>query len=172
MELLRQLDEIKLKLHIVSGGISDLIYSSLISVAGKELVDRVISIHSNAWEVYNQDHQDQYLRFKPKIVHSYNKHLIMREYPNKRKNCILMGDLKSDIYMAYGAGYNQIISVFYGKQGEFDQRALAESKFDVIIEGDGSHKIVIELLKIISNNKNVDWSYLYRIEPILTTLIL
>jgi hypothetical protein len=28
------------------------------------------------------------------------------------------------------------------------------------------------LLKIISNNKNVDWSYLYRIEPILTTLIL
>jgi hypothetical protein len=83
-----------------------------------------------------------------------------------------MGDLKSDIYMAYGAGYNQIISVFYGKQGEFDQRALAESKFDVIIEGDGSHKIVIELLKIISNNKNVDWSYLYRIEPILTTLIL
>lgn len=58
MELLHELDNIKLKLHIVSGGISDLIYSSLISVAGKELVDRVISIHSNAWEVYNQDHND------------------------------------------------------------------------------------------------------------------
>ena len=49
----------------------------------------------------------------------------MRQDPLKQKHCLLMGDLKSDIYMAYGAGYDQIISVFYGKQGEFDQRALA-----------------------------------------------
>jgi len=30
----------------------------------------------------------------------------MRDIKLKKKNCILMGDLKSDIYMAYGAGYN------------------------------------------------------------------
>lgn len=112
------------------------------------------------------------MRFTPNLVHSYNKHLIMREYPSKQKHCLLMGDLKSDIYMAYGAGYEEIISVFYGKQGEFDQRALAEAKFDVIIEGDGSHKLVVELLKILSNRHDIDWKYLYRIEPILTTLII
>jgi len=49
----------------------------------------------------------------------------MRDFPVKQKNCILLGDLKSDIYMAYGAGYDTIISVFYAKEGEFDQRALA-----------------------------------------------
>ena len=44
---------------------------------------------------------------------------------NKRKNCILMGDLVSDIYMAEGNHYDTILSVFYGKEGENDQRALA-----------------------------------------------
>jgi hypothetical protein len=37
-----------------------------------------------------------------------------------------MGDLKSDIYMAEHANYDTILSIFYGKHGEFDQRALAE----------------------------------------------
>lgn len=112
-------------MHIVSGGISDLIFNSLVSVAGKALIEKVVTIHSNAWEVYRRDEAKEFVRFTPHLVHSYNKHLIMREYPKKQKHCLLMGDLKSDIYMAYGAGYDQIISVFYGKQGEFDQRALA-----------------------------------------------
>lgn len=74
--------------------------------------------------------------------------------------------------MAYGAGYETIISIFYGKAGQFDQRALAESKFDVIVEEDSSHKIVIELLKIVSGSRSVDWPYLYRIQPVLATLII
>ena len=44
---------------------------------------------------------------------------------NKRKNCFLMGDLVSDIYMAEGNNYETILSVFYGKEGETDQRAEA-----------------------------------------------
>lgn len=43
----------------------------------------------------------------------------------KRKNCVLMGDLVSDIYMAEGNNYETILSVFYAKEGENDQRALA-----------------------------------------------
>ena len=113
-----------------------------------------------------------FLRFVPPLVHSYNKHLIMHDYPGKRKNCLLLGDLKSDIYMAEGAGYKTVLSVFYGKEGEFDQRALAESKFDIIIEGDSSHKIVVEIIKIINGDRNVDWPYLYRLEPALTKLII
>lgn len=101
----------------MSGGISDLIYSSLVSVAGKDLVERVVTIHSNAWEVFREQHNQSFVRFTPTMVHSYNKHLVMREYPSKQRHCLLLGDLKSDIYMAYGAGYDQIISIFYGKEG-------------------------------------------------------
>lgn len=104
-------------------------------------------------------------------MHSYNKHLVMADYQKRRKHCILMGDLKSDIYMAEIANYDTILSIFYGKQGEFDQRALAEEKFDIIIEGDSSHKIVIELIKIINRGKDLDWRYLYTLSPALTTLI-
>ena len=68
---------------------------------------------------------------------------------SKRKNCVLMGDLVSDIYMAEGNNYDTILSIFYGKEGENDQRALAENKFDIIVEGDCSHRIIIELLKVI-----------------------
>lgn len=114
---MRELEQIGLQLHIVSGGISDLIFGSLVSVAGQELVEKVVTIHSNAWEVYRKDADREYVRFTPNLVHSYNKHLIMQQYPAKQKHCLLMGDLKSDIYMAYGAGYDQVISVFYGKQG-------------------------------------------------------
>jgi hypothetical protein len=39
----------------------------------------------------------------------------MKELPNKKKNCILMGDLKSDIYMAHGSDYDTVLSIFYGK---------------------------------------------------------
>jgi hypothetical protein len=49
----------------------------------------------------------------------------MANNPHRRKNCILLGDLKSDIYMTQDAGYKNILSIFYGKHGEFDQRALA-----------------------------------------------
>jgi len=59
------------------------------------------------------------------MIHSYNKHLVMSEIKNKRQNCILLGDLKSDIYMAHGAGYQTVLSIFYGKEGDIDQRALA-----------------------------------------------
>jgi phosphoserine phosphatase len=172
LELVETLAAVGAQLHVVSGGISDMIYSSMVSVAGRELTEKVVRIHSNAWEAYGEAEQGQLLRFTPRLVHSYNKHLVMREMGQKKKHCVLLGDLKSDIYMAYGAGYETVLSCFYGKQGEFDQRALAEAKFDVIIEGDGSHKIVIELLKILSGQRNVDWPYLYRVEPILTTLIL
>ena len=136
------------------------------------MTDEVIKIHSNAWQIYKHQENTEFLRFLPRSVHSYNKHLVMRQFPVKKKNCILLGDLKSDIYMAYGAGYETIISIFYGKAGQFDQRALAESKFDVIVEEDSSHKIVIELLKIVSGSRSVDWPYLYRIQPVLATLII
>jgi hypothetical protein len=39
----------------VSGGISDLIFGSLVSVAGQQLIEKVVTIHSNAWEVYRRD---------------------------------------------------------------------------------------------------------------------
>lgn len=71
-----------------------------------------------------------------------------------------MGDLESDIYMARGVNYQTILSIFYAKQGDTDQRAYAEEKFDVIVEGDGSHKILVELIKIIKGSKNVNWKYL------------
>lgn len=58
------------------------------------------------------------------FVHSYNKYKVMNKI-KKRRNCFLMGDLLSDIYMAEGNNYENIISVFYGKEGENDQRALA-----------------------------------------------
>jgi 2-hydroxy-3-keto-5-methylthiopentenyl-1-phosphate phosphatase len=54
LELLQELSSIGLQLHIVSGGISDLIHSSLVSIAGKELIENVVTIHSNAWEIYLQ----------------------------------------------------------------------------------------------------------------------
>lgn len=92
----------------------------------------------------------------------------MSELPTKRENCIVMGDLKSDIYMAYGAGYKTVLSIFYGKEGDTDQRAFAENKFDIIVEGDNSHKLVVELIKIINSRKDVDWKYLYNINPLLT----
>lgn len=44
---------------------------------------------------------------------------------NKRQNCLLLGDQVTDIYMAEGNGYNTILSIFYAKEGENDQRALA-----------------------------------------------
>ena len=36
---------------------------------------------------------------------------------NKLKNCFLMGDLVSDIYMAEGNGYENVMSIFYAKEG-------------------------------------------------------
>lgn len=92
-----------------------MIYSSLVSVAGREIVENVVNIHSNTWEIYHSEGDKNFVKFKPKLVHSYNKHLVMREYPLKQKHCLLMGDLKSDIYMAHGAGYDEVISIFYGK---------------------------------------------------------
>jgi hypothetical protein len=49
------------------------------------------------------------------LVHSYNKFEIMSSQTSKRKNCILMGDLESDIYMARGVNYETIFSIFYAK---------------------------------------------------------
>lgn len=66
----------------------------------------------------------RFVKFRKNIIHSFNKFKVMNHL-NKRRNCILMGDLVSDIYMAEGNGYDNILSVFYGKQGENDQRALA-----------------------------------------------
>ena len=34
------------------------------------------------------------------------------------------------------------LSFFFAKEGDTDQRAIAENKFDIIIEGDASHKVV------------------------------
>lgn len=72
-----------------------------------------------------------------------------------------MGDLVSDIYMAQGNNYENILSIFYAKEGENDQRAHAERKFDIIVEGDSSHKIIIELVKVINRRQDIDWEYLY-----------
>ena len=52
MELLGTLENSEVKLHIISGGISDMIYSSLVQLAGRERIDKVVRIHSNAWEIY------------------------------------------------------------------------------------------------------------------------
>ena len=49
----------------------------------------------------------------------------MKNHTSKRKNCILMGDLESDIYMAQGVNYETILSIFYAKEGDTDQRACA-----------------------------------------------
>lgn len=68
-----------------------------------------------------------------------------------------MGDLVSDIYMAEGNNYENILSIFYAKEGENDQRAHAERKFDIIVEGDSSHKIIIELIKAINHKSDIDW---------------
>ncbi len=76
-----------------------------------------------------------------------------------------MGDLESDIYMARGVNYDTILSIFYAKEGDTDQRACAEEKFDIIVEGDGSHKIVVELIKIIKGKKNINWEYLSSVHP-------
>ncbi len=76
-----------------------------------------------------------------------------------------MGDLESDIYMARGVNYETILSIFYAKEGDTDQRAYAEEKFDLIVEGDGSHKIVVELIKIIKGKKNINWEYLSSVHP-------
>ena len=148
-----------------------MIFSSLVKLSGLEQVTRGVEIYSNYWQ-QPKKHRPQILKFDGELVHSYNKHVVLAKSPTLRKNCILMGDLKSDIYMAESAGYKTVLSVFYGKEGQFDQRALAEEKFDVIIEGDSSHKMVIQLIKIISGSKTVDWGYLYRIEPVLTKLVL
>lgn len=66
----------------------------------------------------------RFIKFKKQIIHSFNKYKVMN-HMDKRKNCVLMGDLVSDIYMAEGNNYETILSVFYGKEGENDQRALA-----------------------------------------------
>ena len=84
----------------------------------------------------------RFIKFKKEIIHSFNKFEVMNHL-EKRKNCVIMGDLVSDIYMAEGNGYDTILSVFYGKEGENDQRALAEKKFDIIVEGDCSHKFLV-----------------------------
>jgi hypothetical protein len=105
------------------------------------------------------------VKFKKPIIHSYNKFEIMKNHTSKRKHCILMGDLESDIYMARGVNYETILSIFYAKEGDTDQRAYAEEKFDLIVEGDGSHKIVVELIKIIKGKKNINWEYLSSVHP-------
>jgi hypothetical protein len=82
-----------------------------------------------------------------------------------------MGDLVSDIYMAQGVNYDTILSIFYAKEGDTDQRALAEEKFDLVIEGDGSHKIVVELMKVIMGKKNINWKYLTSVHKNLHELL-
>lgn len=66
------------------------------------------------------------IRFKSPLIHSYNKFEIMKNHTSKRRHCILMGDLVSDIYMARGVNYDTTLSIFYAKDGDTDQRALAE----------------------------------------------
>ncbi len=82
-----------------------------------------------------------------------------------------MGDLESDIYMAKSAHYETIISIFFAKEGEFDQRALAEEKFDFIVEADASCKIIQELLKYLCS-KTLDWSYIQSTNKILPQLLI
>lgn len=163
-QLLHTLHKFAIPLYIISGGISDSIYNSLLPLA--ELTH--ISIHSNELETYPpllqqpQDLSSPLIRFRPEIVHSYNKYKVMN-HMDKKKHCILMGDLVSDIYMAEGNEYDTVFSVFYAKEGENDQRALAETKFDIIVEGDNSHRIIVELLKVIvGGGEGVDWKYLYQ----------
>mgnify|MGYP003686196681 CR=1 FL=1 len=58
--------------------------------------------------------------------------------------------------------YSEMVSFFYAKEGEMDQRAIAENKFDVIIEGDGSMRIVLELVKLVKGRRErIDWGYVY-----------
>ena len=127
VELLDLLLMLEIPLYIISGGISDTIYNSIHCVTQKSYPN--ISIHSNELENYFYSLPDdaipfetvRFIRFKKKIIHSYNKYRVMNNL-NKRKNCILMGDLVSDIHMAEGNDYETILSVFYGKEGETDQR--------------------------------------------------
>lgn len=83
-----------------------------------------------------------------------------------------MGDLISDIYMAEGNNYDNILSVFYAKEGENFQRAQAEKKFDIIVEGDSSHKIIVELVKAIHRSNELDWQYLENTKSKLHELLI
>ena len=44
-------------LHIVSGGISDMIYSSLLKLVDPATIDISVQIHSNSWKWVGQEPQ-------------------------------------------------------------------------------------------------------------------
>jgi len=145
--------ELSVPVYIISGGISDVLYNTVHSISKDKKLDNIYT-YANRLKWAN----DYIVGFEEMTVHSYNKFRVIPELVKERKNCLLMGDLVTDIYMTLRSKYNTQISIFYAKEDEVEQRQAAARKYDVIIENDESLRFAILILNYLSNAE-IDMDY-------------
>ncbi|MFH0780184.1 MAG: hypothetical protein V1928_05040 [Parcubacteria group bacterium] len=89
------------------------------------------------------------------IIHSLNKnertihHSVVYKNTKQRKNIILLGDSVSDVDMATGFKYDNILKIGFLNEKIEEKLALYKKNFDALILNDGNFDFVNELLREI-----------------------
>ncbi|MBW2998643.1 hypothetical protein KY321_03835, partial [Candidatus Woesearchaeota archaeon] len=143
-ELLKELNNFKIPLLILSAGVGNLIEGYL---KQENIFYSNIQIISNIFEF---DENGNALGYKDKIIHVFNKSeaSIPEEYKtqiSKRKNVILMGDSLGDLDMTSGMDHDIVIKIGFLNE-DLTQLPLYKEKFDVVITNDGDMGYVLDLV--------------------------
>ena len=154
---MKTLEELKLKLYVVSAGVMEVVKESFfILQTQKEINIPATTELCMTPEIYND--KNFIIGFQEPTIITTNKHMFVshEKYPEIKKgnNAIVMGDLIEDINMVKNLELNQIITVgFYnsqasGKSNEVFKRYV--EKFDIVVLNDGNLTHVANILSHIA----------------------
>lgn len=145
-ELFEEIKNKKIPMIIMSASIGDIIEEFF---KQKGLLEKEMHIVSN-FLTYNKE--GKFTGIMEPIIHSMNKReTIIKNFPfykeiSGRKNVLLIGDSQEDPHMADGLEYENIIKI--GLLSEKEELLEGYKKlYDIVILGDGSLKIVNEIIK-------------------------
>ncbi|EGR34840.1 hypothetical protein IMG5_000680 [Ichthyophthirius multifiliis] len=152
---------------VISGGIQDVIYYMMNQITELNQFQNLMIISNKMLF----DNDGNIVGFSDKRVHSHNKYNLLKhqDYPQLKKNCILLGDLLHDIYMTKNSSYENQIRFGFAKKDDEVQNFL--KKYDIVLLNQGSYIPVECILRSLISNDNLPLDILAKLQIISPELV-
>ena len=165
-ELLTLINEVGLKLYIVSGGIKGVVSETfyILQMQQAKTIEDSLKFCMTP-ETYDIDIDNTLVAFGEPMIMTTNKHIYTTHeiHPEIKvgSNAIVMGDILEDYSIVKNLKLRNVLGIgFYNQFGETDKKELQAymDTYDIVIANDGNLHHVVEIIKSIIG-KGMDPEY-------------